>query len=216
MPGPRSPQPWKKIAPRPLPVSRRRRRRADRSVRRPRHTDPILLLLASLLSGCAPGAAPSGTGRGPLPPPQAVGYVWGNQGLAVDVAGAWLHNRGYETVETERARQVLAAASVTLTGSTDDQASLVRLAPELGAGFLVQVEATVMPLTFRRPATDGANPHMDPKQSLYRVQVVVRGIDARDGSVAWKGEARHRYPVSDANQALVELTQRALAQAFGE
>lgn len=194
----------------------RRRRRSDRSVRRPRYTGPILLLLASLLSGCASGAAPSGTHRGPLPAPRTVGYVWGNQNLAVDAAGAWLHNRGYETVEAEKARQVLAAASITLTGSSEDQASLVRLASELGAGFLVQVDATVMPLTFRRPATDGANPHMDPKQSLYRVQVAVRGIDARDGSVAWTGEARHRYPVSDANQALVELTQRALAQAFGE
>lgn len=215
MPNSRSPQPWKKIVPRPLSLPRRRRR-TDRSVRRPRHTGPILLLLASLLSGCASGTAPSGTGRGTLPAPQAIGYVWGNQDLALDVASAWLHNRGYETVEAEKARQVLAAASITLTGSSEDQASLVRLAPELGAGFLVQVEATVMPLTFRRPATDDANPHVDPKQSIYRVQVAVRGIDARDGSVMWKGEARHGYPVSDVNRALVELTQQALAQAFGE
>ncbi|MFM8552473.1 MAG: hypothetical protein ACKOCD_09250 [Nitrospiraceae bacterium] len=223
MPGSRAPQPWQKIAPRPSLLRRRpdgQMQPSNQKVRPKRPTGPILFLLASLLSGCASGAAPSNESHRTAPDPQTIGYVWGDHDLAVDVAGAWLHNRGYKTVEAEKAKHTLAAGSITLTGSSSETASLLRLAPALGADFLVFVDVTIMPLAFRRPATDeaAAAPHIEAKQSIYRVHVAVQGIDAHSGEVAWNGEARRRLSHSSVHspQYCSDVSSCSLPEIRGE
>ncbi|MBI3603406.1 MAG: hypothetical protein HY205_03035 [Nitrospirae bacterium] len=186
----------------------------------------LMLGLAGMLVGCTETIYPVTTGyHVPVAPNtvQAVRrvVVWSNNPAVESAIVGVVGKLGHTVVERARLEEVFYARWRTTVWI--DEAEILATAKKLGSDRVIFADVTIKPAGIDQvgyfPTDEGARhdgpifSRLSKADPAFHVSVTVRSYDGATGKLRWRGSAAYPRPITSPENALLYLTQFAIAHA---
>ncbi|RMH09821.1 MAG: hypothetical protein D6704_00550 [Nitrospirae bacterium] len=138
--------------------------------------------------------------------------VWGTHPVAVEAATVWLKKVGLTITPKDIIQKALDQHHLPVPFSKANEKQAMQVAHLVRAKYVVAVETFLKPVgSFKNTEQSAKHPK---STAVYKIIVVIRGLNVKTGNVDWAGMAVDPEAISDIDQKLRFLTWDALSKAW--